>query len=78
MDEDRWYDLAEWRGETVAAMRAIYNELETIKNEQRQIRDDLSKYSEKVSDVRVKVASISAGVSILISLAILIVGSVVL
>lgn len=62
--EDRWLDLCEWRGETVAAMKAIYKELEEIKLEQKCLRKDFNKNKDTVNEMRIKMASISVVISI--------------
>lgn len=62
--EDRWLDLSEWRGETVAAMRAIYRELEDIKQEQKSLRKDFNNNKQTVNELRTKIASMSAIISV--------------
>jgi len=66
-DEERWIDLAEWRGQTISAMKSISNELREIKAEQKCLRNEFNRYNKNLTDLRVKVAGISATISFIVT-----------
>jgi hypothetical protein len=75
--EDRWIEYAEFRGETIAAMKAINRELKEIKQNQKEIKSAFNKHYVDYNDIKIKMAGLAGAVSMLTSIVILVIGSVV-
>jgi len=67
-DEQRWMDLAEFRGETIEAMKAIHRELEDIKDSQRRISDKFDNHCMDFVTLKSKVAGMAVGISMVTSI----------
>lgn len=69
-DINRWIDYAEWRGQTVQALKDITRELKDLKYEVEKTKDTLRKdISEIRNDNRkrdIRTAEIAGGTSVLI------------
>jgi len=69
-DFNRWFEYAEWRGQTVQALKDITSELKELKMELEKTKDALK---EDISEIRndnkrrdIKTAEIAGGTSVII------------
>ncbi len=75
--EDRWIEYAEFRGETIAAMKAINRELKEIKQNQKEIKSAFNQHCVDYNNIKIKMAGLAGAVSMLTSIVILVIGSVI-
>ena len=67
-NEEKWIEISKFRGETIGALKAINKELSEIKQEQRYLREEFGNHCIRYTELRSKVASIAAGISIVTSI----------
>lgn len=76
-EQDRWMEYAEFRGETIEAMKAIQRELKEIKICQRELANNFSNHRISYNNMRIRMASIAGAVSVITSLIVIIVGKLI-